>query len=195
MGLSRYLLAFQNRNVGLWSPKKHKPTLTPVNVPLAWHVLLERGVSQGGRPCASTVSVLTSHVAALVSTGRGNHCIYWNNQSKSLDRSLSQDQPLVLQAVLGLFSSRRPSFPASFISQMFSKVALSYMEHWAPFLMQQVRSFWRQFSEGLHPVPFFLRQNDWNTWVLFIIVTGYEGAKYIGFFIVTPPFPATKSWI
>lgn len=39
---------------------------------------------------------------------------------------------------------------------------------------------------------FFSRQNDWNAHILFIIAAGYEGAKYTGFFIVTPPFPPAE---
>lgn len=102
------------------------------------------------------------------------------------------------QAVLGLSSSSRPSFFASIVPQMFSKVAWDCVRRQAHFLTPD-QSHWKQFSEILHPVPFFWRQSDRNTTILFItssspVATGYEGATNIGFFAVTC-FPPAKSWV
>ena len=198
IGLSGCLLAFENRDLRFWSPQKHKPTLTVtlMNVSLL-DVFWWSGVSaREGVPVPAQCQCWPHASLHSCPQVEETTASIGHNQSKVTEKiAVTRSASSVLQAVLGLFSSSRSSLSASLVSRTFSEVALSCVQHWARFLTQQVWSYWKQFSEGLHPVLFFSRQNDWNTCILFIIATGYEGAKYTGFFLVTPLFLPAEIWV
>lgn len=148
IGLSGYLLASGNGELGFWSPQKHKPTLTFTPVPLLG-VFCWSGSKVGPRSWSRVSADL-----ALVPTGRGTAGGVGHNWREVAGKVTATGSAAssVLQAVLGLFSSSRPSLCASLVSRTFSKgcsarTALGSFSHPGSVLLKT--AFWRFVSPVL----------------------------------------------
>lgn len=112
-------------------------------------------------------------------------------RAKSLERSLSQDQLLLFcRQCWGFLAEDRLSLPALFHGRSQKWCSAAYCTGLV-FSHNKLKLTESSFLKVCIPCA-FSRGKTIETCVLFIIAAGYEGAKYISFFIVTPPFPPAE---
>lgn len=136
---------------------------------------------------------LASALTSPVPSGRGNAAGIghgWREATGKVTVTGSAASS-VLQAVLGLFSSRRSSLSASLVSRTFPKgrsVAFSTGLIFSHRFSLNENSF----LKVCIPCP-FSQDTAIETCILFLTATGHEGTKYNGCFIVPPCSVSTES--